>query len=187
MGLDSSLFTLTGLWTVALVLASLRLIMELYQLYRKKVVGYFNDWVNWFELTEYISIIIFLVSVERSGCFCPQTWEWEVGVVSLALSWVVLVAWLQAMHWIGIYVTIMIRIIVSFARVAIFGVLLVVGFGLTFYLLFYQPPQGEIVVSFGRVTMKQIQQSFSYSECTQYLQQSSACYSVSDFTNSWRY
>ncbi len=55
----------------------------------------------------------------------------------------VLIAWLQAMHWMGIYVTI---IIVSFSHVAIFGVLLVVGFGL----LFYQPPQNEIVVSFGR-------------------------------------
>ncbi len=147
VGLDSRLSALTGLKTVALVLTILRLIMELYQLYSRKVVGYFNDWVNWFELAEYISIIIFLVSVGRSGCFCPQTWEWEVGVVSLALSWVVLIAWLQAMHWMGIYVTITIRIIVSLiTRVAIFGVLLVVGFGLTFYLLFYQPPQNDIGV-----------------------------------------
>ncbi len=154
VGLDSRLSTLTGLMTVALILAILRLIMEMYQLYSRKGVGYFNDWVNWFELAEYISIIIFLVSVERSECFCPQTWEWEVGVVSLVLSWVVLIAWLQAMHWMGIYVTIMIRIIVSFARVAIFGVLLVVGFGLTFYLLFYQPTQDKIEVSFGRVAVK---------------------------------
>ncbi len=123
--------------------------MELLQLYSRKVVGYFNDWVNWFEFAEYVSVIIFLVNVERRECFCSQTWEWEVGVVSLALSWVVLIVWLQAMHWMGIYVTIMIRIIVSFARVAVFGVLLVVGFGLTFYLLFYQPPQDETMVRFG--------------------------------------
>ncbi len=155
VGLDSRLSALTSLKTVAFILAILRLIMELYQLYSRKVVGYFNDWVNWFELAEYISIIVFLVSVERNGCFCPQTWEWEVGVVSLALSWVVLIAWLQVMHWMGLYVTIMLRIIVSFSRVAIFGVLLVVGFGLTFYLLFYQPPQNETMVNFGRVTVKQ--------------------------------
>ncbi len=110
-------------WHQDLILAILRLIIELYQLYSKKMMDYFSDWVNWFELAEYISIIIFLVSVGRCGCFCPQTWEWEVGVVSLALSWVVLVERLQAMHWTGIYVTIMIRITVSFAHVAIFGVL----------------------------------------------------------------
>ena len=137
VGLSSHLTLLTGLKTAALILAVIRIIMELYQLYSRKVVGYLNQWENWFELAGYISTIVFLVSVERGSCFCPQTWQWEVGVATLALLWVVLVVWLQAMHWIGIYVTIMIRIIVSFARVAIFGVLLVVGFGLTFYTLFY--------------------------------------------------
>ncbi len=147
VGVDSRLSALTSFKTAALILASIRFIMELYQMYTKKIVFYFSDWVNWFEFAVYISIIIFLDGVQRSECFCPQTWEWEVGVVSMSLSWVVLIAWLQTMHWIGIYVTIMIRIIASFARVAIFGVLLVVGFGLTFYLLFYQPPQDEAVVS----------------------------------------
>ncbi len=131
---------------LTLSLAILRITMELFQLYSRKVIGYFNQWVNWIELAEYISVILFLVSVGRRRCLCPRTWEWELGVVSLALSWVVLIAWLQAMHWIGIYVTIMTRIIASFARVAIFGLLLVVGFGLTFYLLFYQPSQDDSVV-----------------------------------------
>ena len=152
LGLDSHLSTLSILRTVGFVLAIIRIIMELIQLYSRKVIGYFNDWVNWFEFAEYISIIIFLASVKQSKCFCPEMWEWEVGVVSLALSWVVLIAWLQVMPWIGIYVTIMIRIMVSFARVALFGVLLVVGFGLTFYVLFHQPPQRESAVSISLAT-----------------------------------
>ena len=147
VGLDSRIPTLTVLKTFALSLAILRLILEMFQLYSRKVVGYIKEWENWFELTEYISTIIFLVSVGRSGCFCPQTWEWEVGVVSLSLSWVVLIVWLQPMHWIGIYVTIMIRIIASFIRVAAFGLFLVAGFGLSFYMLFNQPSRDETMVN----------------------------------------
>lgn len=152
MGLDSRLSLLTGLKGFALFLAILRILVELCQLYSSKVVGYLNHWVNWLELTQSISTIIFLLSMGPGGtgrCFCPQAWEWEVGVVSLALSWVVLIVWLQAMHWIGIYVTIMLRIIASFVRVAVFGLLLVVAFGLAFYMLFTMHSQeNPVVVSY---------------------------------------
>ena len=114
--------------------------MELYQLYSKKVIGYVRDWVNWVEMTQNIASIIFVTSVDRQSCFCPSRSGWEAGIVSIALTWVVLVVWVQTMHLIGIYVIIMLRIIRSFLKVAIFGILLVVGFGLSFYLLFYQPP-----------------------------------------------
>ena len=149
VGLDSRLPLLTGLKASTLFLAIFRIVVELCQLYSSKVVGYLQHWVNWLELTQCISIIIFLFSVRtggRSKCYCPLEWEWEVGVVSLALSWVVLIVWLQAMHWIGIYVTIMLRIISSFVRVAVFGLLLVVAFGLAFYMLFKQPaPDNQVV------------------------------------------
>lgn len=149
LGLDSRLPLLTGLKGSAIFLAIFRMVVEVCQLYSSKVVGYLQHWVNWLELTQCISVITFLLSMGPHGsgrCFCPLAWEWEVGVVSLALSWVVLIVWLQTMHWIGIYVTILLRIIGSFARVAVFGLLLVVAFGLAFHMLFQQPSQDNTVV-----------------------------------------
>lgn len=121
-----------------------RTLVELYQLYSKKVIGYFLEWINWFEFAQNIAILVFLFSVDDKTCYCSAKWEWEVGIVSLALTWFVLIIWLQTMPWIGIYVTIMLNIIVSFLKVAVFGLLLVVSFGLTFYTLFYQPPPREL-------------------------------------------
>lgn len=129
-------------FTLSLVV--LRSLLELYQLYSQKVVGYLRSWGNWIELAQCISIAMFLFDVSGSDCFCPSMREWEAGIVSLALTWVVLLVWLQTMHWIGIYVTIMLKIIYSFVKVAVFGVLLIVAFGLSFYMLFYRPPKETV-------------------------------------------
>lgn len=129
-----------------LFLVILRSLIELYQLYSQKVVGYLRSWGNWIEMAQCISISIFLLDISYQDCFCSSRREWEAGIVSLALTWLVLLVWLQTMHWIGIYVTIMLRIIYSFVKVAIFGVLLIVAFGLSFYMLFYRPPIDSVSV-----------------------------------------
>ena len=113
-------------------------------MYSQKVVGYFRSWVNLIELAQCISIAVFLFDVSGSRCFCPTRREWEAGIVSLSLTWIVLIVWLQTMHWIGIYVTIMLKIIYSFTKVATFGLLLIVAFGLSFYMLFYRPPKEDV-------------------------------------------
>ena len=138
VGLEEHTTFIIAIKLLILLFAIIQLLMELYQLYIKKVIGYFRNWVNWVEIAHGIASIIFVVGVDKQSCFCP---EWEAGIVSMALTWVLLVVMLKTMHLIGIYVTMMLKIIQSFLKVAIFGILLVVGFGLSFYLLFYQPPQ----------------------------------------------
>ena len=130
-------------FTLALVM--LRTLIEVYQLYSQKVVGYLRSWGNWIEMSQCISISIFLIDISYHDCFCSSSRAWETGIVSLALTWLVLLVWLQTMHWIGIYVTIMLKIIHSFVKVAVFGVLLMVAFGLSFYMLFYKPPSDNVI------------------------------------------
>ena len=140
VGLEEHTTFIIAIKILILLFAIVRLLVELYQLYIKKVIGYFRNWANWVEIAHGIASIIFVAGVDKQSCFCASKLEWEAGIVSMALTWVVLVVMLKTMHLIGIYVTMMLKIIQSFLKVAIFGVLLVVGFGLSFYLLFYQPP-----------------------------------------------
>jgi len=121
-------------------------------MYSQKVFGYFKSWVNMIELAQCISVAVFLFDVGGDRCFCLTRREWEAGIVSLSLTWIVLFVWLQTMHWIGIYVTIMLKIIYSFIKVAMFGLLLIVAFGLSFYMLFYRPPKE---VSYKRILLMQ--------------------------------
>ena len=134
--------------TFTLSLVAIRTLLELYQLYSQKVIGYLRSWGNWIELSQCISITIFLFDLSHKNCFCSSKQEWEAGIVSLALTWVVLLVWLQTMHWIGLYVTIMVKIIFSFVKVAGFGLLLIVAFGLSFYMLFYRPPKDNVSLNF---------------------------------------
>ena len=53
--------------------------------------------MNWVEIAQSIASIIFVADVDKQRCFCPSKLEWEAGIVSMALTWVVLV-WVKTMH-----------------------------------------------------------------------------------------
>ena len=72
--------------------------------------------MNWVEIAQSIASIIFVADVDKQRCFCLSKLEWEAGIVSMALTWVVLV-WVKTMHLIGIYVIMMLKIIQSFLKV----------------------------------------------------------------------
>ena len=124
---------------LALLLILVRTLFEAYQLYNQKVVNYVLCWENWLEVAQCLSTTIFLFRVTGDECYCPSTLEWQAGIVSLALSSLVLILWTETLPWIGIYVIIMKKIVYSFLKVALFGLLLIIAFGLAFYMLFYRP------------------------------------------------
>ena len=126
-----------------LMLIFFRLLLELYQLYHQKVVNYILSWVNWIEIVQYLSTFIFVI-YSNPQCFCATKWVWQAGIVALATSCLSLVIWIESLPLIGIYAIIMKKIAYSFLKVALFGVLLFVAFGLSFYMLFYRPPKDNV-------------------------------------------
>ncbi len=112
--------------------------------YLQKYLQYIKNWSNWLEVAAYLSTLIFLglIIQEREYCFCSSKLTWEFGIAALILSWLTFIIWLENAHFIGIYITMMLKIIQAFLlKAAILGILLVSGFGLSFYLLFSQPVQ----------------------------------------------
>ena len=99
---------------------------------------YFLDWINWMEIVLYLCSIIF-VWVFHVDCLCPLTWQWQIGVVAVFLGWIDLIVFISKFPLTGIYVLMFIKILITFLKILILSVLLVIAFGLTFYLTFTQP------------------------------------------------
>lgn len=67
-----------------------------------------------------------------------------IGVVVVFLGWIdLIVSRFSKLPFTGIYVLMFVKILYTFLRMLIFSALLIVAFGLTFYLTFTQP---EILV-----------------------------------------
>ena len=122
---------------IVIVLAGSRLVLEALQFF-SQLKSYLFDWVNWIEISLYILSIIF-VSVFRTTCLCPEEWQWQVGVMAILLAWIDLIAICAKFPSIGIYVIMFGKIVGTFLKVILLSMLLVVTFGLTFYMTFSEP------------------------------------------------
>ena len=129
-------FVLAGA-VMTILFALVRLFKEAVQL-RYDPISYLFDWVNWIEITLYILSIVF-VSVFRTTCLCSQEWQWELGVVVVSSAWINLIIICAKSPSIGIYIIMFGKIILTFLKAIILPVLLVIMFGLTFYMIFSEP------------------------------------------------
>ena len=117
-----------------LFLAVVRLLLEVVQLLTLSC-SYFSSLTNWMEVTQAICTMIF-VSIYENNCFCILFWQWQVGVAATFLAWINMILFVSRIPKIGIYVVIFRRILKTFAKLLVLAMLLVVTFGLTFYMVF---------------------------------------------------
>ena len=116
----------------------IRLLIELIQIIRLRW-RYFLDWVNWIEWTLYILSIVFVLPLEDERCLCSKNYEWQLGAFSLFLAWIIFTLFLQSWYLTGVYILMFRTILNTFTKIIFLLVLLVVGFALPFYMLFYDP------------------------------------------------
>ena len=119
----------------------IRLVMELFQAFQLQLVRYFLSWVNWIELLVF-STSIFFVTTFFTDCLCPTIWQWQIGAIAIFLGWVVLIVFIRKLPGTGIYVVMFVDIFYTFWRLFFLALLLVIAFGLSFYMAFYEPNLG---------------------------------------------
>lgn len=124
-----------------LILVPCRLVLEVIQ-FRAQLHRYIFEWTNWMEIVLFVCSIMF-VWVFHVDCLCPLKWQWQIGVVAVFLGWINLIAFISKFPLVGIYVLMFFKIARTFVKLLMFAFLLVLAFGLTFYLTFFQP---EILV-----------------------------------------
>ena len=122
---------------VVLFLVSIRIVIEIFQFMRLKLY-YFKEVVNWLEMVLYFSTLNF-VWIFHSPCFCVAEKQWEFGVVAVFLGWFVLTLFTDKLPLAGLYVLMFISIFKTFLKTIVLSILLIVSFGLAFFMLFHHP------------------------------------------------
>lgn len=126
---------------VVIFFALVRLLLELVQLVSQTKGlknSYLADWVNWMEIILYFCSIIF-VWVYNTECHCVLDWQWQMGVVAVFLGWINLVVFISKFPLTGIYVLMFQKILYTFLKMLVLTLLLVTAFGLTFFMVFFDP------------------------------------------------
>ncbi len=94
------------------------------------------DWLN--KILLYGMSIAFVVSF-TGQCQCISPWQWELGVLALLQGWINLVLLAAEFPLTGIYVIMLIRVLYTFLKVSLLALVLVIAFGLSFYMAFHEP------------------------------------------------
>lgn len=99
-------------------------------------VPYLRHVINWF--VSISSLVLVIVWVVRHGQV-PNQSEWQAAVVISFLSWSHFILLCDKLPVIGIYVVMFKRILSTFLKVSIFGLLLILAFSITLMALFRDP------------------------------------------------
>jgi len=96
---------------------------------------YFRDWDEFFQLASYALTIIFISSYGNE-CWCATTWQWQLGAVTVFLSWLNFILVLRYMPHTAVPINMFLSICVTFLRLIFLPVVLVLAFGIPFYMIF---------------------------------------------------
>ena len=130
-------------------------VIELYEFYIliKRYYNCLRDcrWHDWKELlsrlffgTVRFFMFVFAIAfaaVFHFPCPCVTNGQWQVGVLAVFLGWINMITFIKLVPRLGVYVLMFQSVIYSFLKMLLLGLLLIVAFGLAFYMLFRTPSQ----------------------------------------------
>ena len=103
---------------------------------------YIWDYTNWIEAPLFVLAFIFsfnVIKLNYLNMLCLSSWQWQIGIFALWLSWIELLSTSAQFKLIGIYVLMFIKILNSLLKFIPLALLLIAAFALSFHFLLYQP------------------------------------------------
>ena len=99
--------------------------------------------VNWSTLTEIPLFVLSLVYAFPvfllDDCLCPLRWQLSIGTTVVLLTWLKLIVLSAQFQFVGVYVLMLSRVLVTFLKTSVLLCMLTAGFGLVFYLSLNDP------------------------------------------------
>ena len=77
--------------------------------------------------------------VFHTDCLCAYRWQWQIGTIAVFLAWSDFIIFVQKLPGVGIYVGMLREILLRFIKTIPLTVMLVIAFGLGFFMLFFEP------------------------------------------------
>lgn len=121
-----------------LIFASFHLAKELYQIFTQRM-EYFKQWTNALEWVLYVATIMFVlpyVFPSASSLRGDPRISWQMGTVAVFLGYMNLILFVQTLDYVGIYVTMFIRVATTVLKTIGLFTLFAVAFSVVFYILF---------------------------------------------------
>ena len=113
-----------------------RLIFECFRLISNRSCGAVLMWLP--KLTLYILSILFVVPISGPS-HCITYWQWTLGVIAMFFGWTVMIKYAAGCPFTGIYVLMLFKMFNTFIKVALLAVIMVIAFGLSFFMIFFEP------------------------------------------------
>ena len=122
---------------IVMLISFMRMMIGFFYIYSERFY-HFTKWVTWLEVLLFPCSTVF-VAMPNWICPCVFAWQWQVGVVAVFLAWADLTAFTAKLPYVGIYVIMLSQIIKTFMKLLLLTLLLIITFGITFFMLFSDP------------------------------------------------
>lgn len=126
--------TRTVLHATAGILCILTLSGFLWKLWQLVQNGWKN-WENYFQLLLCALILIFILGFDNN-CWCSTNWQWQMGAVSVFLSWFNIILILKYMPYTAVPINTFLSICITFLKLVFLPIILVFAFGTPYYMVF---------------------------------------------------
>ena len=135
--------------------SAVRAVLQICELYMliKRYCSSLRDsrWHNWKEFLSRsffgtVRFLMFVFAIAFSAVFnfpcpCVTNGQWQVGVLAVFLGWINMITYIKLVPRLGVYVLMFLNVIYSFLKMFLLGLLLIIAFGLAFYMLFRTPSE----------------------------------------------
>ena len=96
---------------------------------------YFKNSDNYFQLALYLSIIIFIRGFDNE-CWCSTPWQWQIGAFAVFFSWINFIFVLKYMPYTAVPINMFLSICWTFLKLIFLPIVLILAFGIPFYMVF---------------------------------------------------
>ena len=97
-----------------------------------KVSFYFQAFVRF---GAFLPTIIFVFGF-WNDCWCTPPWQWQIGALALFMAYINLLLTLKRMPILGVPITMLLNIVITFLKLIYLPVLLIIAFAIPFYMVF---------------------------------------------------
>ena len=92
------------------------------------------------EIPLFILSLIYVIPIYfLDGCLCPFSWQSSIGTVVILLIWLEFIVLSTQFQFVGVYVLMLSRVLVTFLKIAVLMCILIAGFSVVFYLSLNDP------------------------------------------------
>ena len=115
---------------------------------RLKDCKWHNSWKEFLSQSFFgtVRVLMFVFAIAFSAAFsfscpCVTNGQWQVGVFAVFLGWINMITFIKLVPRLGVYILMFLNVIYSFLKMFLLGLLLIIAFGLAFYMLFRTPSE----------------------------------------------